>query len=62
MLDVIEEKFELRDKTIAVKTEFQPSAVKMVPDGTLLSFVYLDGYVKFTVPVLSGHNMIFIEK
>ena len=62
MLDVIEEKFELRDKTIAVKTEFQPSAVKMVPDGTPLSFVYLDGYVRFTVPVLSGHNMIFIEK
>ena len=31
-------------------------------EKTALDFTYSDGYTNFTMPVLSGHNMIFIAR
>ena len=61
-LDTIEDKLELHNRRFGVRTDYQPSAVMIVPEKTALDFTYSDGYTNFTMPVLSGHNMIFIAR
>ncbi|MEG1515667.1 MAG: beta-galactosidase trimerization domain-containing protein [Clostridia bacterium] len=60
MLDTIEERFEVSDRQIAIRTDFAPTSVRLVPEGKPLRFIYKDGYVNVQLEKISGHTMIEI--
>jgi hypothetical protein len=59
-LDVIEEPGLLADVAVELRAERAPAKVTLVPDGTPLPFEHRDGYVRFRVPRVLGHQAIAV--
>ncbi len=57
-LDVIEDVIPLHDVQISIRAERQPGAVRLVPGEEPLAFTWADGYARFIVPRVEGHQMV----
>jgi hypothetical protein len=60
VLDIVEETHPLVDVELSVRSEQRPSAVRLVPQQEPLQWEYLDGYIRFGVPRMCGHQMILL--
>jgi hypothetical protein len=58
ILDIIEDRIPLHNVELSIKAAQQPAAVELVPEHTELSAAYDAGYVRFTVPVVDGYQII----
>ncbi len=61
-IDLVEDALPLREILVAVRLASRPTAVRLVPDGGSLEFDWDDGYARFTVPEVRGHQMIAVEE
>ncbi len=59
--DVIEDVIPLYDLGVSVRVEQPVTAVTIVPQGVDLGYTENDGRVNFTLPKLSGHQMVAIQ-
>lgn len=46
---------------ITIRTETEPTAVRLEPDGKKLDFVYKTGQLSLTIPRLEIHGVIVVE-
>ena len=60
-LDIIEEAGFLKDIHLQLRSAQSPRAVRTVTDGAHLPFRYGNGYTRFTVPFVQGHEAMMIE-
>ncbi|MCY0877579.1 MAG: hypothetical protein OWU84_01355 [Firmicutes bacterium] len=58
--DIIEDVIPLHDLALSVKAEHPVQAVRLVPEGVPLAFSYSAGRIEFTVPRVSGHQLVEI--
>ncbi len=58
--DVIEDVLPLHDVAISLRADGEVSSVRTVPDGGKLPFEVADGRIGFTLPLLTGRQMIEI--
>ncbi|MBN1933764.1 MAG: beta-galactosidase trimerization domain-containing protein [Anaerolineae bacterium] len=56
--DMIEDVVPLHDVEVAVKIEKPIKGVRCVPEGEALPFTVENGYARFTVPKVKGHQII----
>lgn len=62
-IDVIEDVIPVYDVPVSVRLGEQAvKSVTLVPDGETLTFEQDGVYVRFTVPVVSGHQMVALER
>jgi hypothetical protein len=61
LLDIVEDVLPLVDIQLSIRTEKRPSAVQLVPQEEPLEWEFRDGYVGFSVPQVSGHQMILVS-
>ncbi|MDR0494814.1 MAG: beta-galactosidase trimerization domain-containing protein [Treponema sp.] len=61
-LDIIEEKWPLLNREIAVRTEAPPRKVYTAPQLEELAFRCEKGYTIFTIPEINGHQMVVLEQ
>lgn len=59
--DTIEDVIPLYNVTISVKVGQSVKAVTLVPEDSALEFEAKDGRVSFTIPVITGHQMISLS-
>ncbi len=57
---IIDERIKLYNSHFEVKCD-KPKAVYTVPDMKNIEFLYENGYLKFNIPEIDGHNMAYIE-
>lgn len=60
-IDIIEDVIPLHNINCKVKSS-QPKSVYLAPQKTSIPFEYENGYAKFAVPEVLGHQMIVIEE
>lgn len=58
---IIDEKIKLYNSLFEVKCEEKPKKIYTVPDMKEIEFTYENGYAKFNVPEIDGHEMVYIE-
>ena len=67
-IDLVEEKIPLHNQEIAIRLEKAPSKVYLAlrgatpEQGLELPFEYCDGYARFVVPVIDGHEMVVMDE
>lgn len=59
-IDICEDVIALHDVSLEIKSP-KPAQVYLAPQKQKLPFTYLNGYVKLTVPIINGHQIIAIE-
>lgn len=57
-LDIIEDILPLHNVELSIRATSQPASVELVPEHETLTADYADGYVRFTVPVVNGYQII----
>ncbi|HEY5139322.1 MAG TPA: hypothetical protein VIJ25_08410, partial [Methylococcales bacterium] len=60
-LEVIEDVIPCYEVTVSVRADRPVKAVQTAPQLQQLKFAQADGYVRFTVPKIDGHEMVAIE-
>jgi len=60
-IEIIEDIIPLHNIFIEVRTEKKPARVYLAPEKTVLEYSFENGYVKFTVSELNGHQMVVLE-
>ena len=60
LLDIIEDVLPLVEVELSVRSEARPSAVQLVPQGEAIGWEFRDGYVRFRVPQVTGHQMVLL--
>jgi len=60
-LDTIEECIPLFHREIQVRFDNKPQSVSLLPASSEVPFEWSDGYVKFTLDVINGHEMILFR-
>lgn len=58
ILDVIEDVLPLYNVQLSIRAEQIPSLVELVPEHESLTFTQDGGYVRFTVPVVNGYQIV----
>jgi hypothetical protein len=59
--DVIEDVLPVRGIEVSIRVPAPVRRVTAVPQGRELAFSHGDGYVRFTVPKLEGHQMACVQ-
>lgn len=59
--DIIEDITPVYDIECSLKSECEPSRVYLAPCMTPLDYIYRDGRIEYTVPVIDCHQMVAIE-
>lgn len=62
MLDTIEEKFMVKDKSIRIRTGYSPAAVVRLPLCEKADFHYENGYTEIMIDYSSGYEAFLIEQ
>lgn len=57
-LEIVEDVVPLRDVTVSLREDAPVASVRLAPEGTPLPFERGNGRVRFTVPVVRGHQMV----
>ena len=57
-IDIIEDVIPVYDIPVSIRADRAIASVKLAPAGDSLDFERIDGRIEFTVPVISGHQMI----
>ena len=60
-MEIIEDVIPLYNVSLQVRMENKPAKVYLAPEKIVLEFNYENGYVKFTVPELNGHQMVVFD-
>jgi hypothetical protein len=60
-LDTVEDVVPLTGRTIGIRAEKAPSAVKRLPGGEAVPFKYIDGYVRLRPDALHGWTVFLLE-
>lgn len=58
LLDTIEERYTVENRTVFVRMDSRPSAVREVPKGAELPFSWAGGYLEIPIARAQGHTMI----
>jgi hypothetical protein len=59
--DVVEDVITLTRIPVRLKVDQPVEMVRVVPEGEVLPFDYIDGYCHVMYPVLSGHGMLEVQ-
>ena len=62
MLDTIEEKYMVKDKTVRIRTAHSPAGVIRLPSCEAVQFHYEDGYTEIKMDCLSGYEAFLIKQ
>jgi hypothetical protein len=57
-LDVIEDVLPLYNVELSIRAEQIPTAIELVPEHETLAFTLDSGYVRFTVPLVNGYQIV----
>ena len=60
-LDVVEDVIPLMELKVALRMAQRPRQSYLAPQRQNLAFDYVEGYVRFVVPVVKGHQMVVFE-
>ena len=60
-MDVVDDIIPLYRLSASVRTDLPVTRVRIVPQDAELPFTCENGYVHFTLPELSGHQMVSLE-
>jgi len=61
LLDIVEDTLPLVDVELSVRSEQRSSAVQLLPQEEPLEWDFQDGYTRFCVPRVDGHQMILLS-
>jgi hypothetical protein len=57
-LDIIEDVLPLHHVELSIRAGHQPGAVRLVPEDQPCDFRYSDGYVRLSVPLVNGYQIV----
>jgi len=61
-IEIIEDVIPIYNIFMQIRMEKKPEKIYLVPEKTSLEFIYENGYAKFTLPELNGHQMVILKE